>query len=62
MSTTTTTTTTPTGETTIQKVEDDWNNEVSKIKTWLAHAESAGKASAWFSVAYAAYEFARHLV
>lgn len=71
MSTTNTTTTTiaPNGETTIQKVESaaerDWV-EVSafwqKVGTYLSHLETAARASGWFSIAYAAYTFARHLV
>jgi len=65
-STTTTTTTAPTGEVTIQKVEEAWGRDVSAVHTflshWLSHIETVAKSGAWVGLATAAFTFAKHIV
>jgi hypothetical protein len=67
MSVSTTTTTNADG--TVTKVvheAESWLDEEGarfhdRFQSWAAHLESIARSSGWFSIAYAAFTFARHL-
>lgn len=57
------TVTEPNGSTTTETTSHTWTMDLHEhISNWLSHVETIFKTGTWASLAYAAYEFARHLI
>lgn len=51
------------GSTTTETSTHSWTMDLHEhITNWLSHVETIFKTGTWASLAYAAYEFARHLI